>query len=128
MADLPLHAALVHVPLGLAFAAPLVAMGVSIAFRRGRLPRAAFAIVAGLQILIAGSGAAAVLAGHRDEDRVEKVVGKRPVHEHEERGEAFVWAAAAVAAAGIALLLVPARAVGAMAALAIAGTIAVAVL
>jgi len=128
MPDLPLHPALVHLPLGLALVAPLVAIGVSLAFRLGRLPRAAFVILAGLQLVLAGSALAAMLAGHRDERRVERVVGEQVVHAHEERGEALVWAAGVVAAVGIALLLVPARAVGVVAALMIPGTLAVAVL
>lgn len=128
MPDIPLHPVLVHLPLGLSFIVPLVAIGIWLAFERGRLPRAAFAILTALQLLLAASGLAAMLAGHRDEDRVEKVAGRRAVHEHEERGEAFVWTASAAAALGIALLLVPARAVRAMAALTVAGAITVAVL
>jgi uncharacterized membrane protein len=128
MLDGPLHPALVHLPLGLSFAVPFVAIGISIAFWRGRLQRSAFAILTALQLVLAGSGIAAMLAGDREQHRVEKVVGERVVHDHEERGEAFVWAACAAAALGMVLLLVPARALGAAAALTIAGTIAVAVL
>ncbi len=128
MPDLPLHPALVHVPLGLSFAVPLVAIGISVAFRRGRLPRAAFAILAGLQLFLSASAVAALLAGERDQRRVERVAGRQAVHEHEERAEAFVWTACAVAALGIALLVVPARAAGAVAALVVAGSLAVAVL
>jgi uncharacterized membrane protein len=126
--DTPLHPALVHVPLGLSFVVPLVAIGISIAFWRNRLPRSAFAILAALQLVLAGSGLAAMAAGNREERRVEKVVGRKVVHDHEERGEAFVWAAFAVAALATALLLVPGRAVGGAAALTIAGTFAVAAL
>jgi uncharacterized membrane protein len=128
MLDAPLHPALVHVPLGLSFVVPLVAIGISIAFWRERLPRSAFAILAALQLVLAGSGLAAMAAGDRDEHRVERLVGKQVVHDHEERAEAFVWAAFAVAALATALLLVPGRAVGGTAALTIAGTVAVAAL
>lgn len=128
MPDLPLHPAIVHLPLGLAFAVPLVAIGVTVAYWRGRLPRAAFAVVFALQVVVAASGGAAMLAGQREEHRVERVVGKRAIEAHEERAEAFVWTAAAVAAAGLALLVVPARAVGALSAVVIAGTLAVGVL
>ncbi len=128
MSGLPLHPALVHVPLGLAFVVPFVAVGVAVAFRRGLLPRGAFALVAALQLLLAGSSVAALLAGQRDEHRVERVVGRRVVHAHEERAEAFVWAASAVAALGIALLLVPARALGALATLTVGGSLVVAAL
>ncbi|HEY6006564.1 MAG TPA: DUF2231 domain-containing protein [Anaeromyxobacter sp.] len=128
MLDAPLHPALVHVPLGLSFVVPLVAIGISIAFWRDRLPRSAFAILAALQLVLAGSGLAAMAAGDRDQRRVEKVVGRKVVHDHEERGEAFVWAAFAVAALATALLLVPGRVLGGAAALTIAGTVAVAAL
>jgi hypothetical protein len=128
MPDLPLQPALVHVPLGLAFVVPLVAVGVAVAFRRGRLPRAAFALVAALQLLLAGSSVAALLAGQRDERRVERIVGRHPVHEHLERAEAFVWAACGVAALGVALVLVPVRALGVFTTLTVAGTFGVAAL
>jgi uncharacterized membrane protein len=128
MLDGPLHPALVHVPLGLSFVVPLVAIGISFAFLRGRLPRSAFAILAGLQLVLAGSGFAAMAAGDRDERPVKQVVGKQLVHDHEERAETFVWTATAVAALGIALLLVPARLVKPAAALVVAGNLAVAAL
>jgi uncharacterized membrane protein len=128
MLDAPLHPALVHVPLGLAFVLPLVAIGISVAFWRNRLPRSAFAILAALQLFLAASGLAAMAAGDREQRQAEKIVGKRVIHDHEERGEAFVWAAFAVAALATALLFVPARAVGAAAALTIAGTVVVAAL
>ncbi len=123
MPDLPLHAAIVHLPLGLSFVVPLVALGTWIAVRRGRLPRSAFAILAALQLAVAGSGFAAMAAGDREEKRVAAVVAKGIIHDHEERAEAFVWTASAVAALSIALLLVPARLLGAAAALTVAGTL-----
>ena len=128
MLDAPLHPALVHVPLGLSFVVPLVAIGIAIAFWRNRLPRSAFAILAALQLVLAGSGLAAMAAGDQEQRRVEKVVGRKIVHDHEERAEAFVWAAFAVAALAGALLLVPGRAVPGAAALTIAGTLVVAAL
>jgi uncharacterized membrane protein len=128
MPDLPLHAALVHLPLGLSFAVPFVAIGIALAVRRERLPRAAFAVLAGLQLLLAGSAVAAMLAGHRDERRVERIVDRRIVHEHEERGEAFAWTAVGVAAVAVGLLLVPARALALASAATVAGTLTVALL
>lgn len=125
MTDLPLHPAIVHVPLGLAFVMPLVAIGVWLAVRRGRLPRSAFAVVAALQLVVAGAGFAAMAAGDREAKRVASVVGKDVVETHEDRAEAFVWTAAAVAAVSIALLFVPDRFVTAGAALTAAGTLAV---
>ncbi len=128
MSGLPLHPAFVHLPIGLAFAVPILAAGIALAHWRGRLPRAAFAVVIGLQALLVASGVIAIELGERDEDRVKRAVAERFIHEHEERAETFVWAAAAVLAVSLALLFVPARAVGPVAGAAVAGAITVAAL
>ena len=122
----PLHPALVHLPLGLALATPLLAAGLALAVRRGWLPRRAWAAAVALQALLVAGGAAAMITGERDGDRVEKVVGEAPVERHEERAEAFVWTAGAVLVVAAAALLVPARAAGPVAALSLAGMVAVA--
>ena len=128
MSTLPLHPAIVHLPLGLAFAMPLVAIGLVLAHRLGRVRRHGFGILIGLQLLVVASGAIAMQLGERDAKRVEPIVGDAAVDAHEERAEAFVWAAGAVLAVSAALLVVPAGAVGAVGALAAAGTLVVAVL
>ncbi len=128
MSTLPLHPALVHVPLGLAFVIPLVALGLTVALWRGRLPRAAFAVLVGLQAILVGAGVVAMQLGERDEDRVERVVPERLIEAHEERAELFVWAAGAVLAGAGAVLVVPASAATAVAAVVTAATLAVATL
>jgi hypothetical protein len=125
---LPLHPAVAHLPLGLAFAVPLVAIGIAIAHRRGRLPRAAFAVLVGLQALLVGSGVVALQLGERDEHSVERIVAESVIERHEERAEVFVWGAGAVLAGAAALLVVPAGAVGGLAAVVAAATIGVAAL
>lgn len=122
----PLHPALVHVPLGLAVAMPLVAIGVAVALWRNLLPRRGWAVVVALQILLLGGGIAAFQAGNKEGDRVERIVGEKAVDEHEERAEAFLWAAGAVAVASAAVLLVPAGAVLPLAAVAASGSLVVA--
>lgn len=128
MPTLPLHPAVVHVPLGLAFALPLVTAGLALALWRGLVPRRAWVIAIFLQALLVGGGVVALKAGERDEDRVERVVGKQPVKAHEEAAEAFVWSGAFVLAVATAALLVPGPASAAVAAVAAAGTLAVAFL
>ena len=122
----PLHPALIHVPIGLALALPLVAIGVALALRRNLLPRRAWALVVALQILLLGGGIAAFLAGDKDGHRVERIVGEKAVDEHEERAEAFLWAAGAVAVVSAAVLLVPAGVAFPLAAVAAAGSLLVA--
>lgn len=128
MPTLPLHPALVHVPLGLAFALPPIAVGLALAIWRRRLPRAAFGALAGLQLILVGAGLLAMQLGERDEDVVRRVVSERLIEAHEERAEAFVWAAGAVLAGAVAVLLVPAVAAPALAAVVAAGTLGVAAL
>lgn len=130
MSTLPLHPAFVHLPLGLALAVPLVALGLALAHLRGRVPRSGFAILLGLQALLVASGVVALQLGERDEHRVEAIVAERVIEAHEERAEAFLWAAGAVLAATAALLLVPprlARGLSAAVALATIGVAALAV-
>lgn len=126
MPTLPLHPAIVHVPLGLAFVVPLLAAGLAMAYRRGALPRAAFGVLVGAQALLVAGGVVAMQLGERDEKQVEAVVGEPALEAHEERAEAFVWTAAVVLAGTVAILVVPAGAVTAVAAVVAVATLAVA--
>ena len=92
MNPLPLHPAIVHLPLGLAVVMPLLATGFAWALWTGRVrPRAWLAVVA-LQALLVGSGLFAIKTGGAEEDRAEAVVQKGAIHQHEEYAEQFVWA------------------------------------
>ncbi len=92
MTSLPLHPAIVHLPLGLAFVIPALALGFAWAIWNGRVrPRAWMAIVA-LQALLFGAGLVAMNTGEREEDRVEAVVPDAALHQHEEYAEQFLWA------------------------------------
>jgi uncharacterized membrane protein len=101
----PLHPAVVHIPLGLAFLAPLVAFGVLIAVWRGLLPWRAWLIVVLLQVLMLGAGLVARQSGESDGDRIEKALGKQAVNEHEESAERFLWVTAGMLA--LSLLALP---------------------
>jgi uncharacterized membrane protein len=124
--NVPLHPALVHLPLGLAIAVPFVAVGLALALWKGLLPRRAWGVAVGLQVLLLAGGVAAQLAGERDSHVVERVVAEKLVDAHEERAEAFLWAAGVVLAASAAVLFVPASATVTVAAVAAAGTLVVA--
>lgn len=126
MPTLPLHPAIVHLPLGLAFAMPLVAAGLAFLYWRQKVPRLAFAVLVGLQALLVGGGIVAMQLGEKDAHRVEAAIGEAAVEAHEERAEAFVWAGAVVLAGSAALLVIPAGAVTVAAAVVVAGSLAVA--
>ncbi|MBI5066967.1 MAG: hypothetical protein HZB56_01925 [Deltaproteobacteria bacterium] len=122
----PLHPALVHVPLGLAFVLPWVTAGVAVAIDRGLLPRRAWVLVALLQLLVVAGGAAALLSGFREEHAVDGFVSSRLVQAHEERAVTFLLGAAMLLALTVSVLAVPARRLRAVAALAVAGSLIVA--
>ena len=125
MSDLPLHPAVVHVPLGLAFVMPLVAAAFTWAIWRGKLPRGAFAIVAGLQLVLAVAGFVAMDLGQDDSKQAATVAPRHAIHEHEEAAEALVWVSVGVLAVALATLFVPRSKAPVLAAIATAGTLAV---
>lgn len=105
MNGLPLHPAIVHLPLGLAVVAPLLALGIALAIRRGALPPRSWVIVVGLQAMLLGGGVLALRSGEQDEERVEDRVAESAVERHEALAERFVWSAGGTLALGAAVLV-----------------------
>lgn len=103
--SLPLHPALVHLPLGLAVVLPLVAAALTVAFFRGLLPRRAWALWVGLQLVLVVGALASMQTGDSDAEKIEGRVGEAPVEEHEESAERFTWAAAGVLVLGAAVFV-----------------------
>jgi hypothetical protein len=126
MGTVPLHAALVHVPLGLAAVLPLLAAALALASWRRLVPRGAWAVVVALEVLLVLGSAAAMRSGERDEDVVERITGGDVVEAHERAAQTFLAAASLALAVAIGTLVVPARAVPAVAAAAALGTFVVA--
>ena len=92
MTSLPLHPAIVHAPLGLAFILPALAIGYAWVVWKGTVrPRAWLAIVA-LQAVLLAAGLVAMNTGEREEDRVERLVPGAALEQHEAYAEQFVWA------------------------------------
>lgn len=83
----PLHPAVVHFPVVLATMLPLVALLGFLAVSRGTAPRKAWAYVTLTAFLLFAASFTAVRTGGNEEDRVEDVVARDPLHEHEEAGE-----------------------------------------
>ena len=122
MNDLPLHPAIVHLPLGLAIVAPLLALGIAIAIRRGALPARSWLIVVALQATLFAGGLAALRTGEQEEERVEDRVAESVIDRHEALAERFVWSAGGTLALAAAVVVV--RAHPATAALMAATTLA----
>ncbi len=128
MFGLPLHPAIVHIPLGLALVIPFVAVGLAWAVWRKKAPAGVFAVVVLMQAVVVGSGFAAIQLGKEDEEVVESVVPEEAIHEHEEAAELFEIVSGVTLAIGIAALALgrarPGAASGLMAATALAGVVA----
>jgi uncharacterized membrane protein len=80
----------VHFPLVLAVATPLIAIISVLRIRRGANAARAWSVVLALTALLAVSSFLAVRSGEAEEDKVEDVVGKNALHTHEESGERFL--------------------------------------
>ena len=106
MNDLPLHPAIVHLPLGLALVVPLLALGIAIAIRRGALPARSWLIVLAVQAVLFAGGLVALRTGEQEEERVEDRVAESAIERHETLAERFVWSAGGTLALGAAVLVV----------------------
>jgi uncharacterized membrane protein len=89
--SLPLHPALVHVPLGLAFVLPALAIGFSWALWTGRTRSRAWLTIVLLQAVLLGAGLVALNTGQHEEERVEFTVPKAAIETHEAYAELFLW-------------------------------------
>ena len=102
----PLHPAVVHFPVVLAFLLPLFVGGALWAIRRGANARRAWMVPLVGAVALALSAWAAVQTGGAQGDRVERVVPEQAIESHEEMAEAFLAASAALAVVALAGLIV----------------------
>lgn len=91
MNSIPLHPAVVHLPLGIAMILPLLAIGMSVAIWRGWFPSKVWGIVAFLHLLLFATTILALKTGEREEEKVEEVVQETALEAHEEKAEVFLW-------------------------------------
>lgn len=107
----PLHPAVVHFPLVLAFLLPIFAIGAIWAIGRGARARGAWSIPLAVAFALAASALVALETGEEQEERVEDVVAEQPLDSHKELAEALLASSAAlvVIAAGGMLGGVPGR-------------------
>lgn len=106
MTSVPLHPALVHIPLGLAFMLPLVTIVFAWTIWTGRLKTRSWLSVVLLLAVLLGTGLVAMNTGQREEDRAEAVVPEAAIATHEDLAEQFLWiTGAGLAVAGLVLFL-----------------------
>jgi uncharacterized membrane protein len=100
----PLHPAVVHFPLVLAFLLPVFAIAAIWAIGRGARARRAWSIPLTVALALATSAWVAVETGEEQEERVEDVVTKQPLHSHKELAEVLLASSAVlvvIAAGGL---------------------------
>lgn len=122
----PLHPAVIHFPIALSVLLPFAALLGLLAVRRGTAPRKAWGYVTLVAFLAFAAAFVGVRTGEQEEDRVEEVVDRDAIHEHEEAGErlqllagiGFLVFAAGLSGGGVGRV---ARPVALLASLAIAG-------
>lgn len=102
MFGLPLHPAVVHIPLGIGIIMPLLAVLLAWALWRELLPRNVLAIPALLQVLVACAGLLAVRSGLDDESYVSGIVPEWLLEQHQNAAWMYIVVAcfAAVLAFG----------------------------
>lgn len=96
MEGLPLHPAIVHLPIGIGFVLPFVILIVIWGQYRNCLSQKTWFLVVFLQFVIFASGIAALKSGENEEERVEKVVSEAWIELHEETAESVPIAAGMV--------------------------------
>ena len=115
MEGIPLHPALVHIPLGLSVVMPVLAAAIAVALLKGWATKPMWLVVIALQAVVLLGGLAAMNSGGEEEEVVEKVVDERFIEQHEESAEAFVWSAGVTLALSMAVLVLGPQQVGAAA-------------
>lgn len=96
MENLPLHPALVHIPLAIAFLLPVVVGVVLVGHRLGRWGRGGWITVSTIAAVLLVSSIVALRSGEAEEEQVEEVVSESALETHEERAEVFTWTVAAL--------------------------------
>jgi uncharacterized membrane protein len=86
----PLHPAVVHFPLVLAFLLPMFALGGLWAISRGARPMRGWALPFAFAAVLAASGWVALETGEAEEEKVEGVVAEAALEAHEEAAERFL--------------------------------------
>lgn len=126
MSSIPLHPALVHLPLGLAFILQILAIGFTWALWTKRIQARSWLVIIVLQAILLAAGLLAMNTGEREGDRVEKVVPERAIETHEAYAEQFLWGVGITLAVGILVLIPRSGMTRAFSIATVAGTLAVA--
>lgn len=109
MQSLPLHPGLAHLPLGLAFAAPLLALVIALMTRRERWPRQVWALLLLVQLVLAVAALVSLFTGEAEERLISACVDRAALEQHESWANYLVWSSFIAAAATIGVMVASRR-------------------
>jgi hypothetical protein len=106
LGGVPLHPAVVHVPLGLAFLMPFLALAATVAWWKGWASKRTWAVVVVLQIVLLGAGLYVKQTGEHEVRRVRRILPRGAVRPHSRAADYFLWwTGATLVIAGLGLVL-----------------------
>lgn len=91
--EVPFHPAIVHIPLAITIVLPVLIIIFALMIRSNKMSPQSWLVIVGLQLLVVITGYVSLETGETEEERVEKVVAREFIHEHEEAAEVFVGSA-----------------------------------
>lgn len=102
----PLHPIVVHFPMALAVLVPILILVFALMIKAKKMESSCWAIILGLQLLLTGTGYLALETGENEEERVEKVVARKLIQEHELASEIFVGSTVIALVLGVVALFI----------------------
>ncbi len=106
MGGVPLHPAVVHIPLGLAFIIPFLALAAVVAWWKGWASKRFWAVVVALQLVLLGAGIFVKQTGEHEVREVRRILPRGAVRPHSQAADWFLWwTGGTLAIAGLALVL-----------------------
>lgn len=90
MFNIPLHPAIVHIPIALAMLMPLFIIVIWFSIHKKLLPAKSWGLIVGLQALLFFSSFLALETGEMEEEKVEKIIPESIIEHHEQMAKIFV--------------------------------------
>ena len=86
----PLHPLIVHLPIAISFILPVLIVVFAQMIRNSKMSPGSWLVIIGLQLVVTISGYVSLETGETEEQKVEKVISRKLISEHEEASESFV--------------------------------------
>ncbi len=105
--NLPLHPAIVHIPMGLTVLLPVITLVLGLLYFRNFIGKKGLIAVSLLHLMLGASSYMALETGEEEEDKVERVVNESHIERHEEKAEVFMVATIVLGIFSLVIFMVP---------------------